>query len=169
MTALHGGVFNKTLQNSAGITSEWWSEVIISTSLEGASCAGEYTLFLYEKLDYPHGLKIFLDFPIFWPKKFLSSFLFLVKIRNSRLKSFLYFKQLFLRRVHVSYKVVSYIKKKFRATHKLMQITHFISSSIFVLSLELLSNFPKWGSKLLWSSAKYFQNRGSRLLNFWPF
>ena len=42
--------------------------------------------FLYKKLEYPHSLKNFLDFAHFQPKMFLSSFLFLVKIRNSRLE-----------------------------------------------------------------------------------
>ena len=47
----------------------------------------EYTLF-HKKLEYPISLKSFLDFPIFLPKKFLRSFLFLVKIRNSTLVKF---------------------------------------------------------------------------------
>ena len=41
----------------------------------------QYT-FLYKKLEYPYGIKSFLDFAHFWTKKFLSSFLFLVKIRK---------------------------------------------------------------------------------------
>ena len=45
-----------------------------------------YTCFFIRNLTTHMSLKVAQILPIFWPKRFLSSFLFLLKIRNSRLK-----------------------------------------------------------------------------------
>ena len=124
--------------------------------------------------------------PIIWPKKFLSSFLFLVNIRNFglngpnyleidqkcikypqkvskmlewALKSFLFFKQLFLWRVEVSHKVVSY-KKRVYTLRKKETWVPMLKGFLDFLTKEFLSSFLSNKIKKFW--AKMGQNLSKR-------